>query len=623
MEKLSDRDYRAERKATINLQIRNNQKINTALNKKPVVKDLSKKLIFTNFLSKNDKNYQTKHMQTLASAMTLSNKRDASKSEIDQGILPQLEDTRSQSEKQNDKILQQQIAQQNCRILISDPTESNILFNMLNQKPHLLGYFNDHFPEIKNKFGQQSNIKGIFVENAVERLFEIEQNTGGVNDPLQTKDFLNVFPPKELLLNLLDILRSRPLSGPEADGKDKIEAWVAGYPDTMTPEQRQQSSLLGFPPKLDVNMDLADLPALMKNVTVESFISLDDITQQPSKSSAEQLIEQMSDEDLEKAYIALSRQIDLIDENDMGAMNDAEMQLEIYEVEIEKRKEQSAIIYGRQTDQKRQEMFNTDPYIINDDDTTFDDFDTFLKSLAPSPMKTEIIEKGDAIKYINQTTTSSQTKKEISKIVLSINDVINNNDLDEEQKEQLVDNISNDIIEIKNAEDYIDAHATQTAKNESKKERNLIANMIEVDTGMGTFRSNNSQLQHFNGVWEKCDEEQLAGLSVANKEALDWCEKNPSHALSYKVFKQFIFDHNKQQADNATTLPVHSSSIVDIDAQTENNTKAGSANLSSLQGDFSSPSKAPILTTPQDGEGLRQKKNSVINNILRQLNKNK
>ena len=131
MEKLSDRDYRAERKATINLQIKNNQLINTALNKKPVVKDLSKKLIFTNFLSKNDKNYQTKHMQTLASAMTLSNKRDASKSEIDQGILPQLEDTRSQSEKQNDKILQQQIAQQNCRILITDPTEKNILFNMV------------------------------------------------------------------------------------------------------------------------------------------------------------------------------------------------------------------------------------------------------------------------------------------------------------------------------------------------------------------------------------------------------------------------------------------------------------------------------------------------------------
>ena len=50
--------------------------------------------------------------------------------------------------------------------------------------------------------------------------------------------------------------------------------------------------------------------------------------------------------------------------------------------------------------------------------------------------------------------------------------------------------------------------------------------MIEVDTDVGTFRSNISQLQHFKGVWGKYDEEQFAGLSVANKEALYWCEKN-------------------------------------------------------------------------------------------------
>ena len=84
-------------------------------------------------------------------------------------------------------------------------------------------------------------------------------------------------------------------------------------------------------------------------------------------------------------------------------------------------------------------------------------------------MKTEITEKSDAMKYINQTTTSSQTKKQLSKIVLSINDVIDNNDLDEEQKEQLVYDISNDIVEIKNAEDYIDAHAKQTAKISQKR----------------------------------------------------------------------------------------------------------------------------------------------------------
>ena len=64
----------------------------------------------------------------------------------------------------------------------------------------------------------------------------------------------------------------------------------------------------------------------------------------------------------------------------MGAMNDAEMQLEIYEAEIEKRKEQSTTTYGPQTDQKRQEMLNKDRYIINDGDTTFDDFDIFVNS---------------------------------------------------------------------------------------------------------------------------------------------------------------------------------------------------------------------------------------------------
>ena len=78
MEKLSDRDYKAERRATLELQVRNNKKLAEAKNKKPVIKDLSKKLIQTNFLSKQDKQYSAKHNQTLQSTMDISSKRDNS-----------------------------------------------------------------------------------------------------------------------------------------------------------------------------------------------------------------------------------------------------------------------------------------------------------------------------------------------------------------------------------------------------------------------------------------------------------------------------------------------------------------------------------------------------------------
>ena len=219
MEKLSDRDYKLERLATIQLQLKNNKMLANAKNKTPAIKNLTPKLVQTNFLSANDKKYQTKHKQTLQSEIHMSNKRDTAMAEIDQGIVPQLEDIRTQAERQSDKLLQQQIAQQNVRLLMSDPVEARVLFNMLIQKPHLLGYFNDHFPEIKNKYAVQKNIKAVFVETAVQKMYEIEISTGGVNNPAQVGGLV---PSREGLTALLDALNGKapPAPVPENDLMD-------------------------------------------------------------------------------------------------------------------------------------------------------------------------------------------------------------------------------------------------------------------------------------------------------------------------------------------------------------------------------------------------------------------
>ena len=63
MEKISDRDYKQARLETLRLMQKNVKTLNDAKNKIPVIKDLTPKVIQTNFLSKQDTQYKNKHIK--------------------------------------------------------------------------------------------------------------------------------------------------------------------------------------------------------------------------------------------------------------------------------------------------------------------------------------------------------------------------------------------------------------------------------------------------------------------------------------------------------------------------------------------------------------------------------
>jgi len=205
---LSDRDYKNRYQEMLRLTMKNKANLHHADIAKPVIKDFTKKTINTNFLSKQDKIFKQKYVTTLQNKMNIGIIKDNSSNEIEQGVMPQIEDSRSQGERLNDKVLQQQICLTNCKNLIADPVESNILFNRLNDDPDLLSFFNDHFPAIKAKYAVQKNIKAVFVIQALEKMMKIEVETKGVNNPAQA----DMIPTREMLEKLLHDLLEKESS---------------------------------------------------------------------------------------------------------------------------------------------------------------------------------------------------------------------------------------------------------------------------------------------------------------------------------------------------------------------------------------------------------------------------
>ena len=205
--------------------------------------------------------------------------------------MPQIEDSRSQGEKEQDKVLQQQICQTNCKSLISDPTESNKLFNMLNDDPDLLSYFNDHFPEIKNKYAVQKNIKAFFVIQSLNKMYHIENNTAGVNQPLQTNEFFSVFPSEAILRAIYSKLEEELNKGEQGDeavnieavlqALDKVEALIEisdGAEELIvSPENLQLIQESGIPSNMDPNADISQILLDLDSVDVNNISQVDDI----------------------------------------------------------------------------------------------------------------------------------------------------------------------------------------------------------------------------------------------------------------------------------------------------------------------------------------------------------
>ena len=296
---LSDRDYKQKYQEMLRLTMKNKTNLHHADTAKPIIKDFTKKPISTDFLSKQDKVFKQKYVQTLQAKMNIGNIKDNSSNEIEQGVMPQVEDSRSQGEKLNDKVLQQQICSTNCKNLINDPAESNILFNMLNDDTDLLQFFNDHFPEIKAKYALQKNIKAVFVIQALDKMYQIKLKSNDVSEPLQTNEFYSVFPKREILEALyakLDEEYRREQQGDAsvdaesvADSMDRIEAMIhivdEAQNHNLTPEELRMISEMGLPPAIPDDSDISSIVSALSSFDVKNLQQVSDIVLNSDEAS--------------------------------------------------------------------------------------------------------------------------------------------------------------------------------------------------------------------------------------------------------------------------------------------------------------------------------------------------
>ena len=141
--------------------------------------------------TKQDKAYKEKSFKRISFQIGLNMKKDKSAEDIQIGIVPPITDNRTTEQKVADYLSQKSTAMKNAQLLFNDKDQALIFLEWLLADNQIITFFNEQFVELKTKFASTKNLLASRVKIYVERLYQKEVRTGGLDDPLQRSDFFD------------------------------------------------------------------------------------------------------------------------------------------------------------------------------------------------------------------------------------------------------------------------------------------------------------------------------------------------------------------------------------------------------------------------------------------------
>jgi hypothetical protein len=190
MKQLSDSEYKVQHLLTLKRKIANS---NTIINHRNTISKSQNKHLTPQTIkfSKADILKGNQKLSTLKAQTDVSDKLTKASTDLEAGVIPQLLDQRTTAEKQRDMQLQSKTCMTNCSLLLKDKEQANILFTHLLGNIPLLLFFNFSFPDISSHFSKKKNVLADTVILYIQRLYQVQLRTAGVNDALQYETYVN------------------------------------------------------------------------------------------------------------------------------------------------------------------------------------------------------------------------------------------------------------------------------------------------------------------------------------------------------------------------------------------------------------------------------------------------
>jgi hypothetical protein len=139
--------------------------------------------------TKQDKAYKAKKFKTISFQIGLNMKKDKSAEDVQMGIVPPITDNRTTEQKVSDNLSQRSTAMKNAQLLFGDKEQALAFLDWLLADNQMITFFNEQFVELKTKFASFKNLLSNRVKIYLERLYQKELQTGGLDDPIQRSDF--------------------------------------------------------------------------------------------------------------------------------------------------------------------------------------------------------------------------------------------------------------------------------------------------------------------------------------------------------------------------------------------------------------------------------------------------
>ena len=139
--------------------------------------------------TKQDKLYKAQKFKRIQFQIGLNMKKDKSAEDIQMGIIPPIDDNRTTEQKVSDYLSQKSTAMKNVQLLFNDKDEALSFLDWLLADNQMIMFFNEQFVALKLKFSTFKNLLANRVKIYLERLYQKDLHTGGVDDPVQRSDF--------------------------------------------------------------------------------------------------------------------------------------------------------------------------------------------------------------------------------------------------------------------------------------------------------------------------------------------------------------------------------------------------------------------------------------------------
>ena len=189
MKLTKDAEYKKIYMDRILSQLHNNSSIATHIKDSNKRKLPPKVKINDNNMTKQDREFKAKHMATIQGTIDLNMKKDKSADDVLMGIIPPIADNRTTEQKVADFLTQRSTAMKNSQLLFSDSKEAQNFIYWLIVDKDMMYFFNESFIDIKTKFTGTKILLANRVKIYLQKLYEREMRTGGLDDPLQRTDF--------------------------------------------------------------------------------------------------------------------------------------------------------------------------------------------------------------------------------------------------------------------------------------------------------------------------------------------------------------------------------------------------------------------------------------------------